>query len=89
MAEPSPGPWTRGGETSDGWYIYSGETPIARTIASVDEERENGRLIAAARELLHACQVALARIESDIESPGRTVSEGNICRAAISKATGR
>jgi hypothetical protein len=87
-AKHTPGPWTRGGETSDGWYIYAGETTIAKTISSVDEERDNGRLIAAAPELLLACQEALARIESDIESPNYTVREGALCRAAISKAVG-
>jgi hypothetical protein len=39
-------------------------------------------------DLLAACQAALARIESDIESPGFKTSEGNMLRAAIAKATG-
>jgi hypothetical protein len=62
MRKHTPGPWKRGGETSDGWYIYAGKTAIAQTIASVDvdEERENARLIAASPKLLAACKALIA-----------------------------
>jgi len=66
----TPGPWTRGSEASDGWYIYAGETPIARTIASVSaqEERDNARLMGSAPKLLEACK-AIRRIADETE-PG-------------------
>ena len=58
------GPWTRGGLTSDGWHIYAGEVPIAQTMATVpeSEERANGRLLAAAPDLLEACKNAVTSL---------------------------
>lgn len=39
------------------------------------------------RDLLEVCQLALRRIESDIEIHGRKTMEANLLRAAIRKAT--
>jgi hypothetical protein len=44
------------------------------------------RLLAAAPQLLEACKAALARIESDIETDGRKVDEGDQLRFAIAAA---
>jgi len=93
MAQHTPAPWWRSHETSDGFYIYAivngKPTVIGKTISTVDErvERENARVMAAGAVLLEACRQALARIESDIESPGRTVREGDLCREALGKAS--
>jgi hypothetical protein len=51
-----------------------------------DADRK-GYLIAASQELRAACEAALARIESDIESAGRVTAEGNALRAALALAT--
>ena len=50
------------------------------------EEEEAARRILSHPDLLRACKEALARIESDIESPNMKTSEGDLCRAAIAKA---
>jgi hypothetical protein len=41
------------------------------------------------QDLLAACGAALARIESDIESPNTKTNEGNLLRAVIAKAAQR
>lgn len=51
-----------------------------------DSQLANARLIAAAPELLEAAIEALAYIENDEHSHGRSFSAGNALRAAIAKA---
>lgn len=48
----------------------------------------NAYLIAAAPDLLAACEKLVARIESDIEWTGNLTDEGDAGRAAIAKAKG-
>ena len=49
----------------------------------MDLTRHVRGLIASNERLLDACKLALARIESDIESPASKVREGDALRAAI------
>jgi hypothetical protein len=53
-----------------------------------DEGVANANLLAASWDMFQALQLALARIESDIESTRRKTDEGNAIRAALAKALG-
>jgi hypothetical protein len=88
----TPGEWD-----SSYWVVYS-TTPdgkIDKVIAYLgtnkerrtEENKANAKLMGASKDLLTACQAALARIESDIEGRRKT-DEGNACRDAIAKALG-
>lgn len=49
----------------------------------------DARLIAAAPELLEACEAALGRIERGFETSKKKTAEGNLLRDAIAKAKGQ
>ena len=92
--KPTPGPWVAVGSGGPWEQRISIRAANWGTVAAVGvdpslphwdgPQRANARLIASAPELLHACEVALAAMES---GPG-TDAEASIIRAAIAKATG-
>ena len=53
-----------------------------------EEAYDTACLICAAPDLFAACESALKRIESDIESDNNKTTEGDQLRAALSKAKG-
>jgi hypothetical protein len=97
----TPGPWETKEEDSHCWKVYSEEWGGLATLhaaygVKAQQERlePDARLIAAAPEMLAACQAALAYFDAcvgecgaetddEIESP-----EAKQLRAAIAKATG-
>jgi len=94
-AQHTPGPQEAEHSTTAGpWKVWNDrvwtdeESEDMKEICSLSGNRgdrdANARLIASAPELLHACEVALAAMES---GPG-TDAEASIIRAAIAKATG-
>lgn len=95
-ATHTPGPWTvrSGSVVKYDNSRPSGEIPIA----SMDRESGNGtapaerddnaRLIAAAPELLAACQVAIAMMEGD-NLDEKFDGEAEVIRDAIARATGK
>ena len=92
MSGHTPGPWAVN-EWSGGWTVYGGRMPLATgvevaRIAPVDDERErneaDARLIAAAPDLLAACEALLGEFaEHDPYHPKVLAAE-----AAIAKARG-
>ena len=88
MAEHTPGPWYQ--NISAKYPVFAGEAPNHVHIASIlhgasDSEREaNLRLIAAAPDLLYACQILIRLVE--LEVVGDTPNEVKTARAAIAKA---
>lgn len=65
---------------------------VRQRIADLESEnaklRQFAYLLAAAPDLLAACEKLVARIESDIEWTGNLTDEGDAGRAAIAKAKG-
>jgi hypothetical protein len=62
---------------------------VADCCGADDTDMANGQLIAAAPELLAACEAAISALAED--SPGRSLSEANLkaanmCRTACDKA---
>lgn len=86
MAKHSPGPWA---VDSEG-YIFLRDCGRPADIAVLSDASNvaDGRLIAAAPDLLAAAKLGLARIESDIEGSRNWTAEGDALRAAIGKAEG-
>jgi len=100
MTEHTPGPWHAWAK--DGWHVSDGADRIA-DLAELDDqcfgydeaielEEANAHLIAAAPELLEACQALVKMIDYAVEA-GMNGSISNQCittdraRAAIAKAT--
>lgn len=92
MSKHTPGPWTIGGSRDwSGWVVGPESTPPVATIGQgVEEWRANGKLIAAAPELLEAVQRALAVEASVTQGQERELRAGylDLLRAAIAKAEG-
>ena len=97
MAEHTPGPWTVSDtHPSDGWMgwnVKGGRAYICAVVdgcQSVDENYANACLIAAAPDLLAACETAkrfLLDCMDDSVDPGETIEDviAALC-AAIAKA---
>lgn len=97
-AQHTKGQWERGKLDDEGYAIYSGPTDDAQHLAQVldaqedgeslnDETLGNANIIAAAPDLLAACELALAELTEWNE--GHEQSEAQIdLRAAIAKAKG-
>ncbi len=88
MAGHTPGPWVYESNESDGFYNtvsvddhHPGRIIVAEVQDQQAKTEANGRLIAAAPELLEACKLALE--EGDMFAAQRSVIE-----AAIAKAEG-
>lgn len=88
----TPGPWGCT-ETEGSWTISADADPVyIATVAmpgrmsKVDQAEANARLIAAAPELLEACQLALDSLNSLVAT--NTLSK-QLLRAAIARATGK
>jgi hypothetical protein len=72
------------GDTQKRKVVY---VPDSRQESIMRRAQEDCRRLKAINaELLAACEIALARIESDIESGRYRIREGDVLRAAISKA---
>ena len=87
MSGHTPGPWT---VTPDS-FVMAGSRPsigVARIITHAKEFVANGRLIAAAPELLEALANALKSLDTD-GAASATASLRTLGRAAIAKAEGR
>lgn len=98
----TPGPWeiVRTEPSSHGvgrFKIISGQWSVAETFCGINEEEANARLIAAAPDLLEACEASLNALVGIIESDYQTRSNPRpadndpavvLLRAAIAKAKG-
>lgn len=85
----TPGPWAiYGGVQNEGEFIiHKGATDIAVTRWALGDCNANARLIAAAPELLEACQTLATLLDAgDWFATGRLAVKQ--ARAAIAKATG-
>jgi len=101
MSKHTPGPWKAEqcdiyGDDSTRWSVLTAEYQQDFFIASIengapgdclDTEAANARLIAAAPDLLEACQAMLDGYEAGKSIPAFDVRE--LCRAAIAKVTGQ
>jgi hypothetical protein len=86
------GPWKCdwsiqvGGNIKSGWQVFdSNETELVIDIPDSEEAEANAQLIAAAPELLDACQKALSLLKA-LEVRGDSV---RFLEQAIAKATGK
>jgi hypothetical protein len=68
--------------------VWSGPSQRVCFLTSDGPTTANARLIAAAPDLLEACEQALMWVEDDETTHGRKFGTGNVLRAAIAKATG-
>lgn len=87
-AKHTPGPWST---EYDGSLVMCGQVvtgPIGPEGAGRDERRANGRLAAAAPDLLAALERVLAAYEAARE-PGHGIILIDEARAAIAKARGK
>jgi|JI10StandDraft_1071094.scaffolds.fasta_scaffold488824_3 hypothetical protein len=90
----TPGPWvvcpgTQFEDMEPRVLANGGRHAVASVKLTGNIQKEaNARLIAAAPELLEACQQALMQAEMDETTHGRKFGWGNVLRAAIAKATG-
>lgn len=92
----SPGPWFMEAESYDSYYDISDDfgTSLAKVEAwdgDNDEEvmgeaKANARLIAAAPELLSACQMLLVRLEGSKDLPKGSVYDFAVATIAKAKA---
>lgn len=92
----TPGPWTSLFSQEEGAYlIRTKDHYIATTNCNTSDDEVNARLIAAAPELLKACECLLDRYVSLINSGDcgnwniEEESEVLMVRSAITKATGQ
>lgn len=87
MLNHAPGPWSYAyGEVSD----YDGEQVALLPLRNQTEPEINGRLLAAAPELLEALQgVLLSENDTHRQSDDRWSVFRQAARAAIAKATGQ
>ncbi len=95
MNKHTPGPWNT--IWIDGTHVIDangGKTDIAHIInrGNPDTTEANARLVAAATDLLEACQAVIDEMEAVFvdtdEMAPEWVAIGNMCREAIAKATG-
>ena len=97
MSKHTPGPWSYhswgkgsgksfGIETADHRHGIAGVTPNgnASTLVSMKQHEANARLIAAAPELLEACQAIIDNWES-----GDLADAARQCFSAVAAATGK
>lgn len=92
-AKHTPGPWALGGETPNKFRIVAVDDTEKFTIASVvrmdaypSQSRGNAFLIAAAPDLLQACQDMLDELGE--QEDGLTMGQQDAIKA-IAKATGK
>lgn len=89
-AQHTPGPWTfeAGDHGKDGFEVYSQHLAMRARVTGANGDvavrRANARLIAAAPELLHACEQAVEWLEGWASADPYI----GVLRAAIAKATG-
>ena len=91
-APMTPGPWVIGPKCLNFDFAVvapAGDAELGTWLVAGVRWEGNARLIAAAPDLLAACERGLARIESDIESTNSKTVEGDILRAALAKAKGQ
>jgi hypothetical protein len=91
--EYTPGPWHTGSD-EDGDIVYGPDCELVASAAGdgdAEAEVANARLIAAAPELLWACETALRALEFQGNGPRPHVSEAewDEIAAAIAKARGK
>ena len=82
----TPGPWKYGAlvDDSNHYYIKAGVYWIAEICGGTGQDTENAHLIAAAPDLLAACEAALAGLEETIHMR----QQREQLKAAIAKARG-
>lgn len=89
----TPGPWKADDMVGKTIPIYATATTARGRVATVTKgdvrSSHDARLIAAAPDLLAACEAALAYVEDDSRSPRRRQAMRQGLRAAIAKAKGR
>jgi hypothetical protein len=89
----TPGPWNLLCSEARGRPRCLVVCPRDNEIASINPFRESwnedAELIAAAPDLLSALQMLLGLVETNEERQGFVSHQGNVARAAISKATGK
>lgn len=83
----TPGPWTAEGFEGMGWGIYAtDEEPVVWEMGGIDNEA-NARLIAAAPDLLKACQAFVTAYEKSLQLE-KTDAALRLAKLAIAEATG-
>lgn len=91
-ANHTPGPWTHKATAGNhDFIIYSEAEDSGRDIALVrDFDEANARLIAAAPELLHACELALHYLNNpeDFDGDLAEIAFATTLENAINKAKG-
>ena len=80
------GPWLYH-ESTNQVHVKNGAT-VAEVMPHYRNAVADGKLLAAAPELLEAASQALAHIEADEVTHGRKFAAGEMLRAAIAKAVG-
>lgn len=89
MVKHTPGPW----EVKANYVIFSGRTilfevrSVGPTAIEQSEAKANGKLIAAAPELLDCCQRMVKIFESEPEALGIYSAHLKLIEEAINKAT--
>lgn len=87
-AKHTRGPWEVRENSDSDVFIMAGDDLIAEVEGNWPEpSRANGRLIAAAPDLLEACEAVLSDTTAE-GSPEKFLADRARCRAAIAKARG-
>ncbi len=85
-AKHTPGPW----ETKDRaghLDVYIGHLPVA-FVAAIPSSAANAHLMAAAPDLLAACEGIMEELERGLYNGGTSTMYSEACRKAVAKAAG-
>ena len=95
MSKHTPGPWKFYDDSNDGKTNRIEIVAIGKTVARIyhsvpEEDLPNARLIAAAPDLLLACQLIVSAFDAlaPVSAARNEPLQINAARAAIAKATG-
>ncbi len=91
MSKHTPGPWEYipSKETANSWFITHNKMPIAQVYLAFLENEPNARLIAAAPEMLEACDLFMQHYDAGANFDETLLRKiAKVMSAARSKALG-